>query len=438
MTYKESSDYLLKTAIKQGLEIDILATQSRDLSLDSYEEKLTKTTIAKQGGIGVRVIVEGKTGFAYTEEKSPEALDWVLAEAKENALLQTVNDAFLPQGSDLGDSDLLADGLNAPIEDKVDMVIGLEHILRQEPKVKNVQIARLMERENYLTIASTNGLRGSFRNGYVGLLSSLVAQDGESIKQSFDVDLSNKYYQLDAKETADKILKNTLRQLNAKELKSGKYTAYFEPKAFSHLLSMLAFMLNGRTLVEGESLLAKKLNQTVASEIVTLIDDPNLANGLASRPFDAEGTTCKKLELIKNGVLKSFLHNSATAKEAGQPNTGHAARSYKSSLLVAASNLYLEKGSGITLDKGIIVTDLMGTHAGINNISGDFSLQAFGILVEDGKEQHAVENFAIAGNFLDLLKNISAIGKEIEWTAMAGIIGTPMVEVAELSFAGSS
>lgn len=438
MTFRESTEYLLKAAKKNGLEIDILATQSKDLSLDSYEEKLTKTTIATQGGIGVRVITEGKTGFAYSEERTTEALDWVLKEAKENALLQTVNDAFLPKGKDLGDADLLADGLDAPIAEKVEKVIGLEHYLRQEAKVKNVQIARLMEKENSTTIASTKGLRGSYRNGYVGILSSMVVQDGNSLKQSFDIDVSRSFYELDAKKTANKLLKNSLRQLNAKELKSGKYKAYFEPKAFSQFLGLLAFMLNGKTLVEGQSLLAKKLNQTIASDIVTLVDDPYLEGGLAARPFDSEGTMTKKLELIKNGVLKSFLHNSATAKEAGHSNTGHAARTYKTSLGVSASNLYLKPGSGVSFDRGIIVTDLMGVHAGVNQISGDFSLQAFGILVEDGKEQHAVENFAIAGNFIDLLKNISAIGDEIEWTVMAGIIGTPMVEVAELSFAGSS
>ncbi|HHO55032.1 MAG TPA: TldD/PmbA family protein [Trueperaceae bacterium] len=437
MTYEQAKDYLLKRAKELNLELEVLATESRELELDSLHERLAKTSISSQGGIGVRVIIDGKAGYASTEEKNQEALEWVLSEAKENAELQTTSDAFLPQGENMGKADLVGEGLSAPIEEKIAAVVGLEHNLRQDSRLKSVAMTRYIESESSTTIASTKNLDGSYRNGYTGVYGVFVMQEGDSIKQSFDIDISKEFYSLDPTVTAQKMIKNAARSLGAKDLKTGKYKAYFEPRAFSQMLGLLQFMLNGKTVLEGKSLLADKLGQTVASSLVSIVDDPNLEKGLASHPFDSEGTKTKAITLIENGVLKSFLHNSATAKETGQANTGHASRSYKSSLGVSASNFYLKEGSGIKMDKGIIVTDLMGVHAGVNPISGDFSLQAFGILVEDGKEQHAVENFAISGNFIDLLQNISAIGDKLEWTLYAGIIGTPMVEVSELSFAGS-
>ncbi len=437
MNYQEAKDYLLQRAKDMGLELEVLATEARKLELDSLHERLAKTSISSQGGIGVRVITNGKVGYASTEEKSQEALDWVITEAKENAELQTSSEAFLPTGKNLGKSDLIGEGLSAPIEEKIAAVVGLEHNLRQDQRLKSIMMTRYIESESSTTIASSNNLDGSYRNGFSGVYGVFVMQEGESVKQSFDIDVSKEFYNLDPTVTAQKMIKNAARALGAKNLQTGKYKAYFEPRAFSQLLGLLQFMLNGKTLLEGKSLLADKLGKSVASKLVNIIDDPNLEKGLASRPFDSEGTKTKKITLIENGILKSFLHNSATAKETGQANTGHASRSYKSSLGVGASNFYLKEGAGIKMDKGIIITDLMGVHAGVNPISGDFSLQAFGLMVEDGKEQQAVENFAISGNFIDLLQNISAIGDKIDWTLFAGIIGTPMVEVSELSFAGS-
>ncbi|MCX8089204.1 MAG: metallopeptidase TldD-related protein, partial [Meiothermus ruber] len=121
----------------------------------------------------------------------------------------------------------------------------------------------------------------------------------------------------------------------------------------------------------------------------------------------------------------------------GVENTGHAARNYKGVLGIAPSNLFVEPGAGVQMDSGIVVTDLMGLHAGANPISGEFSLQALGLKVEGGEVAYPVENFTVAGNFLELLNRITALGSELEWNPMMGIVGSPMVEVAELSFAGA-
>ncbi len=438
MTFEEARDYLLQKAKALGIDAEVLATHTRELTIQAHGGKVEEITQATQGGIGVRVVVEGKTGYAYTEERTPEALDWVLQEAHENALLQSETGGFLPAGGALGQHDLLGEGLSAPLERKRQAALDLEAGLRADARVKQVQMTRYSERETQATLGSTQGVAGAFRNGYALLLTSAIMAEGSSLKQGYEFDLSKEFHALEPGRTAQAFLQKTGRLLGARPLKTGRYKAYFEPKAFGQLLGMMGwFLLSAKNVQEGKSLLAGKLGQKVASEMFTLVDDPTLPDGLASRPFDAEGTAAKRTVFIENGVLRTFAHNSETARKMGLENTGHASRSYKGVLGVAPTNLFVQPGQGVKQDDGIIISDLMGLHAGANPISGEFSLQALGLKVEGGEVAYPVENFTVAGNFLELLSNITALGTELEWNPLMGIVGSPMVEVAELSFAGA-
>lgn len=436
MTFSEARKYLLEQAKSTGLDAEILATESRNLSLESFEQKLAQITQATQGGIGVRVVKNGKTGYASTEERSQVALDWVLQEAAENAELQSDEGGFLPEGQVLGHKDLIGEGLSAPIEEKAAAAHELEAGLRQDERTDQVPLTRYSESESEVSLSSTQGADGGYRNGYAFLLSSLIMRQDDSLKQVYDFNLEKEFHALEPGKTALDMIDKTARMLGAKPLKTGRYRSYFEPKAFAQLMGLFVFMLSGKTVLEGKSRFADKIGEKVASELFTLVDDPLLPGGKGNRPFDSEGTPAQTLRLIENGVLKRFMHNSATAQALGHNNTGHAQRSYKSTLGVGPSNLFVEPGSGVTLEQGVVITDLMGVHAGANPISGDFSLQAFGLNVEGGEVKHPIENFAVSGNLLELLMNITGIGGELEWFPYSGILGAPMVEVAELSFAG--
>jgi len=438
MTFDQARDYLLQKARQIGMDAEVLAQENRELTLQAFGGKLEEITQATQGGVGVRVVVDGKTGYAYTEERTPEALDWVLSEAHENALLQSEVGGFLPAGSELGSHDLLGEGLSAQLEQKRQAALDVETGLRADPRMKQVQMTRYSENETQATLGSTKGVSGAYRNGYGALMAYAVMSEGTSLKQAFEVDISKEFHALDPGRTALEFIQKTGRLLNAKPLKTGKYRAYFEPKAFGQLLAVMGmFMLSAKNVLEGKSLLRGKIGQKIASHLFTLIDDPTLKDGLASRPFDAEGTAARRTVLVEKGLLKTFAHNSQTAQKMGAENTGHASRSYKGVLGIAPTNLFLEPGTGVQISEGIIVTDMMGLHAGANPISGEFSLQALGLMVEGGEAAYPVENFTVAGNFLTLLQNITALGDKLEWHPLMGIIGSPMVEVAELSFAGA-
>ena len=179
MTLEEAKAYVLKRARELGVEAELLFEEERELSLRAREGRLEEIKEARQRGLGLRVVAEGKVGYAYTEELSPEALDWALEEARENALL-SAKEGALPQGSPLGGHDLLGEGLSAPLERKKEAALALEAALRQDPRVKSVLMGGYLEREIRVALKSTQGAEGSFRTGFAALTGSFVMAQGKA------------------------------------------------------------------------------------------------------------------------------------------------------------------------------------------------------------------------------------------------------------------
>lgn len=438
MSPEDARRYVLDRARTRGIAVEILAERSREFSARARNRHLDQITQASRGGLGVRVVVNGRVGYGYTEDLSPQALDWMVEEAIGNAGLQTTSDGFLPAGSAMGTHDLVGSSLSGSSGAKVQTALGFEATLREDHRVRHVLYAAYAEREWEIAVASTEGAGGVFRRGVAGMLASYVMQDGESRKQGFESDWTTDLATLDPGRTALKFTERTGRLLGALPLRTGRYRAYFEPKAFANLLASFWSMWSGKAVMEGKSRLAGRLHDSIASPTVTLVDDPTASGGLGSRPFDAEGTPARPTVLVEHGILKSFLTNSETARKLNLPNTGHAARGYRTPVVVAPSNFYLKPGAGLTVDQGVMVTEIMGQHAGTDPISGEFSVQALGLWMEDSAVAHPLENFAVAGDFLTLLERVVALGPDLEWELGGRIaFGAPLVEVAELSFAGA-
>jgi len=437
MNLDDAKRYVLDRAKARGVAAEIVGQHVREFTARAQQGSLEQLTQAVSGGLGVRVVTGGRVGYAYTEELSRSALDWMFDEAVENASLQRGSAGFLPAGSALGHQDLLGGRLEGSPEAKIAAALGFEATLREDKRVTHVELADYTERVRNVTVASTEGADASYRRGAAGLMAYFVMQDGTSRKQGGEAHWVSDLQQLDPGRTALEFTERTARLLGARPLRTGRYPAYFEPKAFGRLLLAFSTMWSGKAVMEGKSRLAGRLGETIASPSVTLVDDPTLPDGLAARPFDAEGTPARPLTLVENGVLTAYLTNSEVARALGIGNTGHAARSYRGTLNVAPSNLYLRPGQGLRPHRGVIVTDVMGVHAGTNSITGEFSLQGFGMWVKDGEIAYPVENFAVAGDFLTLLRDITGLGASLEWEFWGAAVGAPLVAVAGLSFAGA-
>ena len=178
----------------------------------------------------------------------------------------------------------------------------------------------------------------------------------------------------------------------------------FRPYAFCDLISAFSPMFSADEAQNGRSLMANKEGEAVADPLVTITDDP--FDPAAPRAFDGEGTPCKTKAIVENGVLRTLLHNLKTAAKAGVESTGNAARpSAASTVSVAPTVLRLEPGANteeallLALGDGLIVSEVEGIHAGVDPISGDFSLKAAGFLAEGGRVVRPVSNITVAGQF---------------------------------------
>ena len=292
-----------------------------------------------------------------------------------------------------------------------------------------------------IRIVNSYGLDLHHKSNLAFSFINALAKDGDRVATGGGFACSNDFEALSVDKIVDDAVSEAVYMLTAEPVPSGTYRAIIENKCMPDLLAAFSNVFSAEAAQKGLSLLAGKEGEMIASEAVTLMDDPLLKNGLASQPFDAEGVATYTKALIENGKLTTLLHNLKTARKAGVKTTGNAAKAgYAGDVQVAPSNLYLKPGEKTLaqmmedMGDGLVINDVSGLHAGADAISGDFSLLAQGYTVKNGKKDQAVERITVAGNFYQLLKNIRVVGSDLIFPGSS--VGSPSVDVGEISVAG--
>jgi PmbA protein len=440
---------VLGLAKDKGLtDVEVFARRDVGLSLKAQKGELESFQRSDSVGVGVRVLLGERVGYAYTENLSTGALERALLEAAANAeIVEPVPGAALATDTSAAPAvNLYNEALESvPLADKVELTKRLEATAyATDKRIRTVPYNGYSDSTSFMRVANSRGLDRHYRSNAVFAFSYPIATDGAENKVAFEALASRDFAALDPEKVAGAAARHAVSRLGSKQMTSGRIPVVFAPQAMAELLSTFSTVFSAKSAQEGKSLLAGHENQAVASPLFKLVDDPLLADGFATRPFDDEGVPCKPLTLIENGVFRTFLHNTQTANQAGTTSTGHAARGgYKGTLDVSPSNFYVEAGttSFDELVSGpgpvLVIDDLQGLHAGTSTISGDFSLQAQGFLYQDGTFQHPVHNFTVAGNFLTMLKDIVAVGSDLRFFPQGAYIGSPSVKVKELAIAGA-
>jgi PmbA protein len=240
----------------------------------------------------------------------------------------------------------------------------------------------------------------------------------------------------------EKAVKSAIAKLGGEPVPTGKYPVVFDPEAMSDLLSTFSSVFSAENARKGLSKLAGKEGENIAAPGITLVDDPAHPGSYLQRSFDAEDSPAYRKNIIEKGRLNTLLYDLKNAALAGKETTGNASKAnYDSPVGIRPFTLYLEAGecSEEALLKqagnGVYINSLGGLHAGANPVSGDFSLQSAGFLIEDGKKTRRVKSFTVAGNFYELLQNIVCVADDLEFPGM-GTVGSPSVLVEGLSIAG--
>lgn len=411
---------------KPGEQVEAYVERGTSTIVRAYEGEIESLTQATSAGVGVRVVVDHREGFAYAGTLDEAAVLDALAEARDNATFgepDEFNGLATPDGVVPADLDLWPDELvHVPTADKVAMALDLERAtIGRDPRVAGVRVAMYSDSLGEGAVATSTGIRAWGRAGMSYLMvQALAVHDGET-QIAGGLSVGREVADLSIDEAAaDAILRST-RLLGSTKPATQHVTLVLEPRMTATILGIVGGMLNGEAVLKGRSPFGDRAGQAIASPLLTFVDDPTDPRSLGAEAHDGEGLACRRNELVVDGVLQGFLHNTYSGRRSGTASTGSAQRGVSSTPGVGAVALAVAPGVGSAdevlagVDNGLFVTSMAGLHSGVNPVSGDFSVGVEGLMVRKGALAEPVREATIASTIQRLILDIAVVGGDLEW-----------------------
>lgn len=414
----------MEYAKEQGFQaVETYGEQSTSLSLKVFQGEVDAYETSDEGGVKLRIIENGQAGEAYTEKLDASSFSFLVESAKNNAAILSGDTALLPfEGSESYHSGSYFEPTLENIKPAVltDILLKLEHaILQMDDRVTKVTHCGASLSKVERILMNSSGLEQREQKNGLVIYAGALAEQGEEKKSGFVTRIIHRFEQLNVEEIAREVVEKAIANLGGETIPSRTYPVILQNEAASSFLSVFLSSFSAEQVEKGQSRLVNQLNEQIASSVLTIIDDPHDANAYHRTNFDAEGVATQQQTIIKDGCLKTYLHSRKSAKRFGVEPTGHAAQySYKGSIVIAPHQFVVATGEATKeelindLQNGVLITNLTGLHAGANEVSGDFSLAANGLYIEQGQIKHAIKQMTIAGNFFDLLQEIHRVGND--------------------------
>lgn len=398
-------------------------------------------------GIGVRTVArDGRQGVAYGNSFSRDRLAEIVEWSCANCASSEPEDNIVLYGGhiDTGDQALeqydgrIAEGVDA--EESLRICNSMNDTAKsRDERVVSVRAASWSAGSGESFYASTEGVSGWRRATSASCGVSVVLSDGDSYEMGSYGKGERFLEDLDPNGYAVLAVDRTRRLLGASPLPTGKYTLVLDPEVSASIAEEIGELFCASDVHKGRSLMKGRLGSVVAGIAVTLVDDARLPRRTASSMFDGEGVPTGRTVLVDSGVASAYLYNLQYAEKDGTNSTGNAVRGLSSLPDVGTSNLFMVPGKESPeslisrVKRGFLVQELMGLHT-LNPVSGDFSLGAKGLLIANGRVDRPVSGVTIAGNLLDFLGKVSALGSDLEFF---GSVGAPTLVVEDVTVAGS-
>ena len=326
-----------------------------------------------------------------------------------------------------------------PLDDKINLIKEIENKLEKaDPLIINVAGVSYEESSSSTTLVNSKGLNVKKGGNYFVIFADVMAKgNDEKVRDYYGYAFGNSLKEFDVDAFVDKIKDGVIAKLDARSLKSKKYPTILAPRVTSTFLKVLVGWLNAEKVQKHTSKLEGKLNEQVISKKVTIIEDPHVKNFFFS-PFDDEGVATIKKVLFDKGVAKTYLYNLETAYKDNVESTGNA--SGLSNVGIGTSFLMLKPGKKSeeslieNIKEGVYITEVKGLHSGLDTTSGDFSLEADGFLIENGKKTTSLSGIAISGNVLQLFKDVMGVASNA--TLNIGGTSTSSLRIKSLQVSG--
>lgn len=444
----------IKKALTEALEqlgadeYEIYYNSTEESSIGTLNREVNSTSSGVRGGICLRVASGGRMGYAATELMTEDEMRKLAERAIDNArFIEKEDKVGIFAGSSDYEESRLPKFVSMSSEELKSSALKIsEKLFELDKRVRDGTETQAVSMGFNIRIVNSHGLDLSTSSGVnAAVAEAIVEQDGES-QSAYAVEMLNRDdADRSALLTSERAAQDAVAKLGAGFLESGKYSVVISGKQMRSLLSVFSSAFSARSVLDGISVLRGKVGEKIASDKVTITDDPQRDGNAIGTTFDAEGVATHRKEIVKNGVLVTYLHNRETAAEMNTETTANASKAdYSSPIAIRPHSFCIEPGEH-SFDEllslahdGVYITELKGLHAGANAISGDFSLESAGFIIKDGKKAGAVKSFTMAGNFFSLLGDIAAVANELELGVATSFtsFGSPAVLVHDICIAG--
>jgi PmbA protein len=430
---------------RPGEQLEVYASRVEDVEVRAFDGEVESLSSASSAGVGIRVISDGRQGFAHVGALDEDLVAATLEDARDNTRFATP-DEFVglatPDGVVFPDLDLWDDGVVSLSTDaKVQLALDLEKRVRNgDPRIRQVVSADYGDVQSESAIASSNGITSSTRRTVCSLSVAAIAGDDRHTGVGFGVARGPSGIDLEA--IADDAIERSTRLIGAKKIPSSTFTVVFDRRVSSTLLGIIAGALSGESVYKSRSMFAGRLGEAVAVPDLVMVDDPTDPRAMGAARNDAEGLACRRNLLIDRGRLNSYVYDTTTARRVGTSSTGSAVRGgYATTPTAGCRAITIAPGSLDqreiieSVGEGLFVQSMTGVHSGVSSVSGDFSVGVEGLLIHGGQLAEPVHEVTIASTLQRMLLSIIAIGSDVEW--LPGVAAAQTIAIEGMSLSGS-
>ena len=427
---KNIMNQVMENITKIKAEGDLIFSTSKSLKMSAQRGEINEYKVSSAQILGVRVIKEGRVGISYTESLDNESLDLLVKQALQNA---EVSEANLNEGilklSGHGVDDLVIDETEVDIAHKTKKALELEsEPKRLESRTVAVPYNSYSEGEYESYYLSSNGRSTQSKDKSYTITSSALLDDNGKKANYYDYNISHTFEGLQWKSVVDTSLEHARNLLTEKPLPTGKYSVQFTVDSLKSLMDCFSNFYSAKSSIDKVNPWAAKIGEEVISKDLTIDDEPLYKDAFRVSKFDSEGVERKSLSLVKDGVLRSFYHNSNTAKVFNTQTTGHASRGPSSSLNVSGTHLVINgKNKKPLPPKYLEVIQMDGLYSGANRVTGQFSVAIKGYVWENGQKTMTFGNITLSGNLIEMLKNVEVVGEKLVSSRDESFFTVPMM-----------
>jgi PmbA protein len=453
---------------RPGEQVEAYAARSKGTEIKVFGGEVESLSAENTEGVGVRVVVDGRQGFAWAGSLEPDIVAETLAEARDNAGFGSPDEHLgLPGPDDVADPggeravlDLWRDALlTTSADDKVALALELERaVMGADNRIRGVRTVSYGDGATEMALANSLGVEASSRRTVCSISAMTLAGEDVGTRTGYGFSVGREPSQLDVSEAAQMAAERAVRLLGATQPKSRRLPVVFDPLVASSILGVISGALNGESVLKGRSMFADRggsrrpdrgdtprppgrLDEMVAGAHLSIVDDPTNPEAFGAAGYDSEGVPTRPVRLIENGRLARFLHNVHSGRRAGSGTTGSAVRGgYRSTPGVGPRALHFEPGPATPeellrrAEGGLYVQSITGLGSGASPVTGDFSVGADGLMIRDGALAEPVREITVASTLQRMLGDLE-VGNDLQW--LAGGAGAITMFLPEMTMSGS-